>query len=175
MPLAYTLACSSCAPGPTDPVPRGLLTLWARADVCMHVCMYVYTRSAGCACTRRLYVGSTHSAAQQKRIAETAELLLRDRAKRVQLQLLSGVHARPCGLTVRGPARIGSVGHEIQYCRRGHTHLTISWRMRWLSFLMAFSVTSRRALWLRPPCGQAHAVVIQHAMQTSAGHANAGV
>ena len=45
MPLAYTLACSSCAPGPTDPVPRGLLTLWARADVCMHVCMYVYTRT----------------------------------------------------------------------------------------------------------------------------------
>ena len=38
--------------------------------------------------------------------------------------------------------------------------------MRWLSFLVAFSWTSRRALWLRAPCGKARAVVMQRAMVT---------
>jgi len=34
---------------PTDPVPRGLLTLWARAGMC--VCMYeLYTHNACSAC-----------------------------------------------------------------------------------------------------------------------------
>ena len=41
------------------------------------------------------------------------------------------------------------------------TYRTISRRMRSLSLLIAFSLTSRRALWLRAPCGKARAVVMQ--------------
>ena len=44
---AYSLP--SPTPSPTDPVPRGLLTLWARAGMC--VCIYEsYTQNAWSAC-----------------------------------------------------------------------------------------------------------------------------